>query len=60
MTVTITGWPLIVIGIIAAAYALIGLVWCVVWLLIQTDRLFDPERYERFRTLRNALKGKMR
>jgi hypothetical protein len=58
MTVVLTGWPLIVLTIVASAYAILGLAYGVVWLDVLRIKISDPERYAAFRDLRRARKGK--
>lgn len=58
MTITLTGWPVAVLAIIATAVALLALAYGVLWLSILVMKYRDPERYANFRMLRDARKGK--
>jgi len=57
MSVVVTGWPLIVLAIVAGAFAVLGIVYGIVWLDVWRIKLTDPERYAAFRDLRRARKG---
>jgi hypothetical protein len=58
MTVILTGWPLIILAVVVTAYAILGLVYGIVWLDVLRIKISDPERYAAFRDLRRARKGK--
>lgn len=54
---TALDWLLIIVAVIVAAFALLGIVYGAVWLSIWHMKRTDPEAYERFRIIHNLRKG---
>lgn len=54
---TALDWLLIVLAIVVGAFAILGIVYCAVWLSIWHMKRTDPAAYERFRIIHNLRKG---